>query len=149
MATPRTRPKSLRDGAFIRLDDGYLPKDVNGINVTGFNESWWLGLSMMHTLFAREHNVLCQELLRAYPDWRAERVYQTARLIISALIAKIHTVEWTPAILATKTIEVGLRANWYGAPKDWLSQLGIWLLDAHALKGIPKPCRTTTPRPTR
>ncbi len=135
----KDKAKSLRDkGAFIRLDDGYLPKDVNGVNVTGFNESWWLGLSMMHTLFAREHNVLCQELLRAYPDWLPERVYQTARLIISALIAKIHTVEWTPAILATKTIEVGLRANWYGAPKDWLSQLGIWLLDAHALKGIPQ-----------
>jgi Animal haem peroxidase/Catalase len=132
------KAESLRDGAFIRLEDGYLPKDVNGINVTGFNESWWLGLSMMHTLFAREHNVLCQELLRAYPDWLPERVYQTARMIIAALIAKIHTVEWTPAILATKTIEVGLRANWYGAPKDWLSQLGIWLLDAHALKGIPQ-----------
>jgi hypothetical protein len=58
--------------------------------------------------------------------------------VISALIAKIHTVEWTPAILATKTIQVGLRANWHGAPKDWLSQLAIWLLDAHALKGIPQ-----------
>jgi hypothetical protein len=54
------------------------------------------------------------------------------------LIAKIHTVEWTPAILATETIRVGLRANWYGAPKDWLTQLGIWLLDTHALKGIPQ-----------
>jgi hypothetical protein len=82
--------------------------------------------------------VLCQELERAYPDWLPERVYNTGRLIISALIAKIHTVEWTPAILATDTIRVGLRANWYGAPKDWLSQLGIWLLDAHALKGIPQ-----------
>jgi len=134
----REKAQSLRDGAALRLVDGYLPKDVNGFNLTGFNESWWLGLSMMHTLFAREHNVLCDELKRAYPDWLPERIYETARLIISALIAKIHTVEWTPAILATKTIEVGLRANWYGAPKDWLSQLGIWLLDAHALKGIPQ-----------
>jgi len=129
---------SLREGACLRLDDGYLPKDLNGLSITGFNESWWLGLSVMHTLFAREHNVLCGELQRAYPDWLPERVYHTARLIISALIAKIHTVEWTPAILATKTIEVGLRANWYGAPKDWLTQLGIWLLDTHALKGIPQ-----------
>jgi hypothetical protein len=111
---------------------------VSGQNITGFGESWWLGLSMMHTLFAREHNVLCGELKRAYPDWEPDRVYNTARLIIAALIAKIHTVEWTPAILATKTIEVGLRANWYGAPKDWLTQLGIWLLDVHALKGIPQ-----------
>jgi hypothetical protein len=130
--------EKLRDGASLRLQDGYLPTDVNGMNLTGFNESWWLGLSAMHTLFAREHNVLCDELKRAYPDWLPERIYNTARLIVAALIAKIHTIEWTPAILATKTIQVGLRANWYGAPKDWLTQLGIWLLDAHALKGIPQ-----------
>ncbi len=36
---------------------------------------------------------------RDYPRWNDERIYQTARLIVSALIAKIHTVEWTPAIL--------------------------------------------------
>jgi len=129
----------LRAGAFIRLmDGGYLPRDIAGNDVTGFNESWWLGLSMMHTLFAREHNVLCDALQREYPAWEPERVYQTARLIVSALIAKIHTVEWTPAILATKPIEVGLHANWYGAPKDWRTQWGIWLVDEHALKGIPQ-----------
>jgi len=131
--------QKLRTGAFIRLMDGrYLPRDTAGNDVTGFNESWWLGLSMMHTLFAREHNVLCDALQREYPAWEPERVYQTARLIVSALIAKIHTVEWTPAILATKAIEVGLHANWYGAPKDWKTQWGIWLVDEHALKGIPQ-----------
>src|SRR5262249_9329485 len=80
----------------------------------------------------------CDELKRAYPDWLPDRIYNTARLIVSALIAKIHTVEWTPAILATDIIRVGLRANWYGAPKDWFTQLGMWLLDSHALKGIPQ-----------
>jgi Animal haem peroxidase/Catalase len=129
---------ALRAGALLRLENGYLPTDLSGINVTGFNEAWWLGLSAMHTLFAREHNVICRELQAAYPTWPDERVYQTARLIVAALIAKIHTVEWTPAILATKTIDTALRANWYGAPKDWLTQLGIWLFDAHALKGIPE-----------
>jgi hypothetical protein len=135
----REKAEALRDGACLRLtDDLYLPADINGMNLTGFNDSWWLGLSAMHTLFAREHNVLCQALQREYPDWLPERVYHTARLIVSALIAKIHTIEWTPAILATQAIKVGLRANWYGAPKDWLSQLGIWLLDTHELKGIPQ-----------
>ncbi|WP_353619978.1 peroxidase family protein [Mesorhizobium sp. BR1-1-16] len=129
----------LQDGGRLRLTpDHYLPTDINGMNLTGFNESWWLGLSMMHTLFAREHNVLAEALQREYPDWLPERVYQTARLIVSALIAKIHTVEWTPAILATQTIQIGLRANWYGAPKDWLTQLGIWMLDIQELKGIPQ-----------
>ncbi len=128
----------FRDGAKLLLDNGYLPAGTNGMEVTGFNESWWLGLSAMHTIFAREHNVVCDALRSEYPYLSDERIYQMARLIVSALIAKIHTVEWTPAILATKTIDMGLKANWHGAPKDWLTQLGLWLVDAHALKGIPK-----------
>lgn len=132
------KAKSLRDGPKIRLDHGHLPPDVNGAEVTGFNESWWLGLSAMHLLFAREHNLLCDELRSEYPAWDDERIYQTARLIVAALIAKIHTVEWTPAILATKAIDIGLNTNWNGPPNDWATKLGLWLLDAHALTGIPK-----------
>jgi hypothetical protein len=92
----------------------------------------------MHTLFAREHNLLCDELRSHYRGWSDERVYQTARLIVSALIAKIHTVEWTPAILATKTIDIGLNANWNGPAADWLTKLGLWLVDTHSSVGIPK-----------
>lgn len=133
------KAKLLREGPKIRLVNGHLPVDVHGFEVTGFNESWWLGLSAMHTLFAREHNLLCDELRRQYGNWDDERVYQTARLIVSALIAKIHTVEWTPAILATKVIEVGLSSNWNGpAANDWLTKAGLWLLDEHAATGIPK-----------
>lgn len=129
--------RRLRDGALLKLVDGYLPEDVTGMEMTGFNESWWLGLSVLHTLFAREHNVLCGELERAYPRWDAERVYQTARLIVSALIAKIHTVEWTPAILLTDDLDVAMKTNWYG-PHGRLTRFGIWLTDVHGLKGIPE-----------
>jgi hypothetical protein len=133
---------SLREGAKIRLTEGYLPEDASGMDITGFNESWWLGLSGLHTLFAREHNVLCDELRARYRGWSDERVYQTARLIVAALIAKIHTVEWTPAILATEAIDLGLKANWNGPPSnDWITKLGIWLMDTHASVGIP----STTP----
>ncbi|GAA4491597.1 hypothetical protein GCM10023094_56210 [Rhodococcus olei] len=135
--------KELREGPKIRLsDDGYLPTDVRGMELTGFNESWWLGLSTLHTLFAREHNVVCDELRAHYKGWSDDRVFNTARLIVSALIAKIHTVEWTPAILATQPIDLGLKANWNGPPSnDWLTKLGIWLMDVHANVGIP----ATTP----
>jgi hypothetical protein len=130
----------LRDGAKLRLTpQGYLPDDASGQTITGFNESWWLGLGSMHTLFAREHNVLCDELRSQYPSWGDERIFQTARLIVSALIAKIHTVEWTPAILGTEVIDIGLNTNWSGPPAhDWLTRLGIWLIDSHASVGIPK-----------
>ena len=137
------KSNQLREGAKLRLTpEGYLPDDVSGLEITGFNESWWLGLGSLHTLFAREHNLLCDELRLHYPDWSDERVYQTARLIVSALIAKIHTVEWTPAILGTEVIDIGLNTNWNGPPAhDWLTRLGIWLIDSHASVGIPK----TTP----
>jgi len=51
-------------------------------------------------------------------------------------------VEWTPAILGTEVIDLGLNMNWSGPPaQDWLTRLGIWLIDSHASVGIPK----TTP----
>jgi hypothetical protein len=130
---------ALREGASIRLENGYLPVDKLGMEVTGFNKSFWLGLSALHTLFVREHNLLCDELRAHYRGWSDDRIYHTARLIVTALIAKIHTVEWTPAILATQAIDVGLGSNWHGPPADdWMTKLGIWLIDVHAATGIPQ-----------
>lgn len=136
-----TMARSLREpdgGAALRLENGHLPVDATGIPVTGFRENWWFGLSIMHTLFAREHNAVCDALRSEYPRMDEDGVYHTARLIVSALIAKIHTVEWTPAILATDLIKIGLTANWSGPPRNWLTRLGLWLVDEHALTGIPR-----------
>ncbi|MEU8548143.1 peroxidase family protein [Streptomyces roseoverticillatus] len=132
---------SLREpggGSALRLEDGHLPLGPDGIPLTGFRESWWFGLSALHTVFAREHNTVCEALRQEYPHLDQNRVYHTARLIVSALIAKIHTVEWTPAILATETIEISLRTNWQGPPKNWLTQLGLQLFESHSLTGIPR-----------
>ncbi|MEV0387587.1 peroxidase family protein [Nonomuraea sp. NPDC050643] len=133
--------KSLREpdgGAALLLEDGHLTPGPDGIPITGFRESWWLGLSVMHTLFAREHNAVCEALRSEYPQMSEDSVYHVARLVVSALIAKIHTVEWTPAILATDLIDIGLTANWSGPPRNWLTHLGLWLADEHALTGIPR-----------
>ncbi|WP_327592771.1 peroxidase family protein [Streptomyces chartreusis] len=125
--------------AELRLEDGHLPAGgTGGIPLTGFSDNWWMGLSAMHTLFAREHNAVCAALRAEYPAMGEERIYQTARLVVSALIAKIHTVEWTPAVLATEAIDVALHTNWQGPPRKWLDRLGLWLLEAHSLTGIPK-----------
>lgn len=136
-----TTARQLREpegGARLLLDGGHIPIDRGGIPITGFKDNWWMGLSAMHTLFAREHNAVCDALRAEYPSMSEDRIYHTARLVVSALIAKIHTVEWTPAILATKAIDIGLRTNWEGPPRNWLNQLGLWLLEAHSLTGIPK-----------
>ena len=68
--------------------------------LSGFSGNWWAGLSLLHTLFAREHNAICDELKRAIPHWDDDRLFHGARMVNAALMAKIHTVEWTPAILS-------------------------------------------------
>ena len=107
----------LRTGADgkLRLDDaGNLPLDDKGIEQTGFTRNWWIGLTMLHTLFTREHNAICDRLGEAYPDWDDARLFGVARLVNAAVMAKIHTVEWTPAILPNRGLDSGLNANWYG-----------------------------------
>jgi hypothetical protein len=53
-------------------------------------------------------------LQESYPAWEDQRLYDTARMINAALMAKIHTLEWTPAILPNPVLESAMRANWHG-----------------------------------
>jgi hypothetical protein len=69
---------------------------------------------MVHTLFALEHNYICDLLAAQHPDWNDDRLYAKAKLINSATLAKIHTVEWTPAILPHPVIRVAMNTNWSG-----------------------------------
>ena len=125
-------------GGLMRVGpDGLLPEDPGrpGADLTGFNDNWWIGLSLLHNLFAREHNAICAALIQAYPGWHDEELFQHARLINAALIAKIHTVEWTPAILAQPALDLGMHANWSGVPSRTLRAfLGH---DSEVAYGIP------------
>jgi hypothetical protein len=94
-----------------------LPKAGDGFDDTGMRRNWWVGLAVMHNVFAKEHNAIAAMLAAKYPDWTDQQLYDKARMINSALIVKIHTVEWTPAILPNKALEVGMNANWYGLEK--------------------------------
>lgn len=47
----------------------FIPRDQDGNPLTGFNDNWWVGMEMLHTLFALEHNVLCDMFRKAYPNW--------------------------------------------------------------------------------
>jgi hypothetical protein len=108
------RLRSGVDGKLRIADDGRLPTDRKGIEETGFVRNWWVGLSMLHNLFVLEHNAICDELKEAHPDWDDARLFNTARLVNAAVMAKIHSIEWTPAILPNKALNLGLNSNWYG-----------------------------------
>jgi hypothetical protein len=116
MAKLRRDPdgKLMPDGRFY-VSDGLLPIDpATRSDMSGFTGNWWIGLTLLHTLFTLEHNTLCEHLRREYPHWSDERVCNTARLVNAALMAKIHTVEWTPAILPNPALQIAMNANWWG-----------------------------------
>ena len=108
------RLRSGVDGKLRINTDGTLPIGKNGVEETGFTRNWWIGLTLLHTLFAREHNAICDHLRKTYPDWDDNRLFNVARLINAALMAKIHSIEWTPAILPNRALDSGLNANWFG-----------------------------------
>ena len=108
------RLRSGVDGKLAMVDDNTLPLTPDGVEDSGFVRNWWVGLAMLHTLFAREHNEICNTLKAAHPDWHDDQLFNVARLINAAVMAKIHTVEWTPAILPNRGLDAGLNANWYG-----------------------------------
>ncbi len=111
------------DGKLI-MEAGLLPEEddpkLAGVDMTGFSDNYWIGLSLLHTLFAREHNAVCDHLKAAHPAWDDEKLFLTARLVTSALMAKIHTVEWTPGILANPVLERAMNSNWYGVLPRWV-----------------------------
>lgn len=107
--------RSGEDGK-LRLDPktGNLPVAEDGVERTGFRRNWWVGLSMLHALFSREHNSICDMLKASHPSFDDQRLFDTARLITVAVMAKVHTVEWTPAVLPNPVLAAAMNANWYG-----------------------------------
>lgn len=113
-----------------------LGRELPGLDLTGFPGGWWAGLSVLHTLFAREHNAICDELIQKYGWTDDEQLFQTARLINAALIAKIHTVEWTPGILGMPVLKVGMDANWWGVLGENFRRKVGRISESDALSGI-------------
>ena len=125
-------------GGRLRIEPtGLLPVDPEtGLSFTGFTDNWWIGLAMLHTLFTLEHNHICDLLAHHNPKWTDDELFAKARLINSALMAKIHTVEWTPAIVPHPIIQLAMRVNWSGLSGDELQEALAFLDDEELLGGI-------------
>lgn len=107
-----------------------------GQEAAAFPDNWSVGLSVLHTVFAREHNLFVDAFralqrrtpkgdsgLRSpersdqpipYDKVSDEELFQAARLVVSALIAKIHTTEWTPQLLYDRPLDIAMESNWNG-----------------------------------
>ena len=107
-----------------------------GQEAAGFPDNWTVGLSFLHNLFAREHNSFVAEFRRVaaqtpsadcglrdpanpkqvirYRDVTPDELFEIARLVVAAEIAKIHTTEWTPQLLYDEPLYLGMNGNWNG-----------------------------------
>lgn len=135
--TIAAKVRTGQDGKLKVTDSGILPLDgQTGLDLTAIVDNWWIGLSMLHTLFTLEHNAIATELKRRNPHWEDEQLFQTARLINAALMAKIHTIEWTPGILPNPIVQLAMRVNWRGITGEKLQKLFPGLDDNELLGGI-------------
>jgi hypothetical protein len=111
-----------------------------GQEASAFPDNWSIGVSFYHNLFAREHNVFVDEFRKQaavtpdddaglrnpsqpdrvirYRDVTADELFEVARLVIAAEIAKIHTTEWTTQLLYDEPLYRGMIANWSGLLGD-------------------------------
>ena len=111
-----------------------------GQEAAAMPDNWSIGLSFLHTVFVREHNAIVNAFRKharenpdadsglrnperptepiAYGKISNDELFEIARLIVAAEIAKIHTIEWTPQLLYDEPLYIGMNANWSGVFKD-------------------------------
>ena len=66
-----------------------------------------------------------------------DELFGTAQLINSALLAKIHTIEWTPAIISHPVLKVAMRANWFGMAGEKVHRRLGRISSSDVISGIP------------
>jgi len=104
---------------------------------------WWVGLGLVHVIFTLEHNAICDHLREQYPEWRNlenggdDQYFRIARLVNSALMAKIHTVEWTPAILSHPALQFIMHGSWWGAAQELITRHLGRISEGELISGIP------------
>jgi hypothetical protein len=127
--------RSGEDGKLVAGPDALPPKEL--ISQASEEPGFWIGLALMQTLFTLEHNAICDRLRAEYPSWSDEDLFDHARLVNAALLAKIHTVEWTTAILSHPTMRIGMRANWWGVAGEKVHMLLGRISASEVISGIP------------
>lgn len=143
----RTDPKTKKfvaGGKIYLMADKSLPLEavksrgaVKQIELTGVNDNWWIGLSVLHRIFANEHNSIVTALKSAYPAAEDDWLFQKGRLINSALMAKIHTVEWTPALMDSSIGRMAMRGNFWGVMGETFNRKFGRIGKGEVLSGIP------------
>ncbi|XP_038981978.1 alpha-dioxygenase 1-like [Phoenix dactylifera] len=133
--------RTFVDGKLKIGANNLLDHDDEGIAISGDIRNSWAGVSTLQALFIKEHNAVCDALKAEYPHLNDQELYRYAKLVTSAVIAKIHTIDWTVELLKTHTMNAAMHANWYGllgkTIKDIFGHIGGPALSG--LVGLQKP----------
>jgi heme peroxidase len=142
--------RSHKEGK-LRIDPKtrLIALDPTGVEKTGLTSNWWLGLSLLHNIFTLEHNAICDHLIGAFPEWLEQpdgddKIFRAARLVNNALVAKIHTVDWTRAILIHPALQIGMNANWWGLAGEQIKKHFGRISASEAVSGIPGSATSQT-----
>ncbi|KAI9082331.1 hypothetical protein K1719_035754 [Acacia pycnantha] len=113
-----TRVRTFKDGKLRISEDGLLEHDEKGIPISGDVRNCWAGFSLLQPLFVKEHNAVCDMLKHGNKH---------ARLVTSAVIAKIHTIDGTVELLRTDTLLAAMRINcvWFCIRIMEVAEMGI------------------------
>jgi len=108
-----------------------LPVNENDVIEVGDQQNSWVGVALLQELFLKEHNAVAREIAKNNPELAGNdnELFHRARLVVAAVVAKVHTVDWTCQLLNTYTLNVGMNTNWYGIFKalnlpKWLNIFG-------------------------
>jgi hypothetical protein len=123
------------DGELLEAMEPFM--DTSAADTSAPVPNLWIGTALLHILFAKEHNAICARLHDEYPGWGDDRLYGNARLINAAVMAKIHTVEWTPAVIAHPASQAGIIATWWGVLGEPIHRRFGRIGPGEVLSGIP------------
>ena len=127
------------EGGKLRIDtDGLLPADLeDALDYSDVPGAMWTGLYAMHILFTLEHNAICDRLRSEHPTWTDEQLYDKARLVNSALLAKIHILDFTPAVTGHPTWKYLMKVSWWGLAGEWVHRRFGRISKVEEISGIP------------
>lgn len=158
---PSDRAKLALGSGYLPVLDPNAPAlpQWRGQESAAFPDNWTIGMSFYHNLFTREHNAFVSEFRKQasktpdadsglrnpadakrvirYRDVTPDELFNAARLVVAAEIAKIHTTEWTPQLLYNEPLYKGMNANWNGLLGDGAPEVSKVLSDV-ITRGLAK-----------